>query len=80
LTCSREDEIQGNESELNYLRLQLKGIEVQCMAYIPEDEDPELLHSIRTWKADWNELRNKWAARKQTSYDPSSAEMSASQQ
>lgn len=46
-------------SELSFLRLQLRGIEVQCRSYVPVDADPELTESIENWKADWFALRAK---------------------
>ncbi|CAK7223759.1 hypothetical protein SCUCBS95973_005288 [Sporothrix curviconia] len=46
-------------SELSFLRLQLRGIEVQCRSYVPADADPELTESIENWKADWFALRAK---------------------
>lgn len=44
-------------SELSFLRLQLRGIEVRCRSYVPADADPELTESIENWKADWSALR-----------------------
>ncbi|CAK7217432.1 hypothetical protein SBRCBS47491_003164 [Sporothrix bragantina] len=46
-------------SELSFLRLQLRGIEVQCRSYVPADADPQLTESIENWKADWFALRAK---------------------
>ncbi|KAK1596132.1 uncharacterized protein LY79DRAFT_588268 [Colletotrichum navitas] len=50
-----EDELQENDSELTYLRLGLKAIEVQC----PNNADPDLAQSIQNWKADWSDLKRK---------------------
>ena len=46
-------------SELSFLRLQLRSIEVQCRPYIPADADPELAKCIENWKEDWFALRAK---------------------
>lgn len=46
-------------SELSFLRLQLRGIEVRCRSYVPAEADPELTESIENWKADWSALRAK---------------------
>ncbi|KAL1901399.1 hypothetical protein Sste5346_001804 [Sporothrix stenoceras] len=46
-------------SELSFLRLQLRGIEVRCRSYVPVGADPELTESIENWKADWSALRAK---------------------
>ncbi|GKT57098.1 hypothetical protein ColTof4_11252 [Colletotrichum tofieldiae] len=51
----REEELQENDSELTYLRLGLKAIEVQC----PTDVDADLAQSIQNWKADWSDLKRK---------------------
>ena len=64
-----EDEVQEAESDLRHLRLQLKAIEVQCLQYIPPDADPELVQSIQNWKADWANLKKKWASRRSTSFE-----------
>ncbi|KAK2026911.1 hypothetical protein LX32DRAFT_463196 [Colletotrichum zoysiae] len=50
-----EEELQENDSELTYLRLGLKAIEVQC----PNNTDPDLAQSIQNWKADWSDLKRK---------------------
>ncbi|KDN66013.1 hypothetical protein CSUB01_00679 [Colletotrichum sublineola] len=50
-----EEELQENDSELTYLRLGLKAIEVQC----PNNADPDLAQSIQNWKADWSDLKRK---------------------
>ncbi|EOO03548.1 hypothetical protein UCRPA7_892 [Phaeoacremonium minimum UCRPA7] len=64
-----QDEVQEAESDLRHLRLQLKAIEVQCLQYIPPDADPELVQSIQNWKADWANLKKKWASRRSTSFE-----------
>lgn len=70
--AARIGELEGaaaeDESELRYLRIQLRGIEAQCLGYIPEGADPELDQSIRSWKEDWTSLRDRWAARKGSSF------------
>ena len=63
-SCRREEDLAGQESDLTFLRLQLRSIEVQCAAYIPRDADPALRESIRNWKRDWSDLRTKWTERK----------------
>ena len=52
-----DDRLDDIDSELSFLRLQLRGIEVQCRSHIPKDADPELTESIANWKADWAALR-----------------------
>jgi len=70
---SSEDVMQANDSELSFLRLQLRSIEVQCLEYIPEGADQELIQSIQNWKHDWAELRNKWDVRRRHSHELGSA-------
>lgn len=70
--AARIDELEAavaeDESELRYLKIQLRGIEAQCAGYIPRGADPELDESIRSWKRDWDTLRDKWATRRGTSF------------
>ncbi|KAG8164069.1 hypothetical protein KVR01_005987 [Diaporthe batatas] len=61
-----EEAVEEDESELRYLKIQLRAIETQCAGYVPPGADPELEQSIRFWKRDWEELRDKWAARRGT--------------
>lgn len=63
-----EDIVADNEAELRHLRLELRAIEVQCMGYVPKGADPELTQSIRNWKDDWQELREKLASRRGSSF------------
>ncbi|EPE06469.1 hypothetical protein F503_02597 [Ophiostoma piceae UAMH 11346] len=55
--ADEDDRLDDIDSELSFLRLQLRGIEVQCRSHIPKDADPELTESIANWKADWAALR-----------------------
>lgn len=61
-----EEAVEEDESELRYLKIQLRAIETQCAGYVPPGADPDLEQSIRFWKRDWEELRDKWAARRGT--------------
>ncbi|KAF3765845.1 hypothetical protein M406DRAFT_356082 [Cryphonectria parasitica EP155] len=62
-----EDVVADHEAELKHLRLELRAIEVRCMGYVPEGADPELDRSIRNWKDDWRNLRERFAARRGSS-------------
>lgn len=68
VTGEFEDVVADNEAELRHLRLELRAIEVQCMAYVPKGADPELGQSIQNWKDDWHALREKWALRRGSSF------------
>lgn len=52
-----------HETELSHLRLDLRAIEAQCMAYVPADAHPELDASIHNWKDNWTRRRELCAAR-----------------
>jgi hypothetical protein len=56
-TTPSEEDLQENDSDLTFLRLGLKAIEVQC----PPNTDIELRQSIDNWKADWARLKQKRA-------------------
>ncbi|ETS77382.1 hypothetical protein PFICI_11256 [Pestalotiopsis fici W106-1] len=59
-----EAERNDGEMEVLNLQIQLKAIEVRCLAYVPKDADPDLLQSIDTWKAEWSALKRKKARKK----------------
>lgn len=59
-----EDDFDANQSELKYLRIQLKAIETQCSEFIPRDEDPELVQAIKNWKVDWEDIDRRSKARR----------------
>ena len=48
------------------MKIQLRAIEATCAGYVPKGADPDLEQSIRFWKRDWEELRDKWAVRRGT--------------
>lgn len=62
----REDDFESNQSELRFLRIQLKAIEAQCSQSVPRDEDEELSRSIMNWKGDWEDIDRRSKARRVT--------------
>lgn len=60
------------------LQIQLSAIEVQCLGYVPQDADPELVKSINHWKAEWDAVKRKRALRREES--ASAFELSREQQ
>ncbi|CAG8979125.1 hypothetical protein HYALB_00000258 [Hymenoscyphus albidus] len=56
-----EEDFDANQSELQFLRIQQKAIEVQ---YPKEVEDEDLTQSIQNWKIDWEEVDRKSKARR----------------
>lgn len=56
-----EEELQENDSEVSYLRLCLKAVEVQVPR---EGVDPYLVQSIRNFKEDWALAKEKRTAQR----------------
>lgn len=56
-----EHDFDANQSELQFLRIQQKAIEVQ---YPLECDDEDLTQSIQNWKIDWEEIDRKSKARR----------------
>lgn len=59
LTASSQEEYTKLLSNLSYLRIQLRSIEVRSEQYIPYNADAELTESIRNWKQEWAEVEMK---------------------
>ncbi|KAK8133915.1 hypothetical protein PG984_005927 [Apiospora sp. TS-2023a] len=62
-----EEEQSEGEMDILNLQIQLSAIEVQCLGYVPQDADPELMESINHWKAEWDAVKRKRALRKEES-------------
>lgn len=62
MTC-REKDNTDDEQELNYLKLQLRMIEVQALPYVSEIEE-DLSAGIQRWKLDWAEVENRHRKRR----------------
>ncbi|KAK7921153.1 hypothetical protein PG985_009175 [Apiospora marii] len=62
-----EDEQSEGEMDILNLQIQLSAIEVQCLGYVPQDADPELVESINHWKAEWDAVKRKRALKKEES-------------
>ncbi len=60
----RNSDIDTYQSELNFLKIQLKALEVQASRYIAREDDKELSEGIRSWKSDWMELDKQLKARR----------------
>ncbi|KAH8811763.1 hypothetical protein F5884DRAFT_855099 [Xylogone sp. PMI_703] len=65
-----EDNLEENQSELKYLRIQMQAIEVQCSPYLDPSEDEDLSQSIQNWKQDWETIDKRWKNRKKTAGAP----------
>ncbi|RDW62768.1 hypothetical protein BP5796_11070 [Coleophoma crateriformis] len=65
-----EEDYEACQSELKFLRLQLRAMEVQCLRHVPPDEDEELTESIRNWKVDWEDIDRRTKARRKKARIP----------
>ncbi|OBT63971.1 hypothetical protein VE03_06004 [Pseudogymnoascus sp. 23342-1-I1] len=54
----------STESELNFLRLQLRALEVQGLDYVQFNDDEELTQSILNWKQQWADVEQRTKARR----------------
>ena len=54
-----QDHLQEAQSELSYLHIWLKGIQAQCIQYMPEGGDPELCDAMQRWMDQYHELQRK---------------------
>jgi hypothetical protein len=59
-----EDDYEANQSELQFLRIQLQAIQTQYNEYLPQNRDEELSESIRNWKIDWEDIDRRSKARR----------------
>ncbi|KAG9235483.1 hypothetical protein BJ875DRAFT_459083 [Amylocarpus encephaloides] len=59
-----EDDFEANQSELKFLRMQMRALETQCYEYIPRERDEELAESIKNWKIDWEDIDRRSKARR----------------
>ncbi|KAI9820591.1 MAG: hypothetical protein M1827_004960 [Pycnora praestabilis] len=58
-----ESTIQENRSELTYLKLELKILEIQVSPYIPRDDNDGLKAGIERWKLDWQDVNRRMKTR-----------------
>lgn len=59
-----EEDFEANQSELKFLRIRLRALEVQCLQYVPLNEDQELSESIKNWRIDWEDIDRRTKARR----------------
>lgn len=64
LTRLRDADYASTESELNFLRLQLRALEVQGLDYVQFNDDEELTQSIINWKQQWADVEQRTKARR----------------
>lgn len=66
---NRDADLEASQSELTFLRLQLRALEVQCSAYIPFGADEDLSESIKNWKLEWADIDQRTKARRKKRKD-----------
>lgn len=60
----REKDIADDESELSYLKLQLRIIEIQTLPYVPKNDQDSLAAGIQRWKLDWADVDKRCRKRR----------------
>lgn len=60
----REKDIADDETELSYLKLQLRIIEIQTLPYVPKDDRDGLAAGIQRWKLDWADVDKRCRKRR----------------
>ena len=60
----REKDIADDESELSYLKLQLRIIEIQTLPYVPKEDQDSLAAGIQRWKLDWADVDKRYRKRR----------------
>lgn len=60
----RENESAKDQSELTFLKLNLRMLEIQAEPYIPKDDKDGLREGIRRWKLDWADVDQRRRARR----------------
>lgn len=60
----RERDIVDDESEMTYLKLQLRIIEVQTLPYWPQGDQDKLAAGIERWKRDWADVDERCRKRR----------------
>ncbi|MCJ1405348.1 hypothetical protein MMC11_008575 [Xylographa trunciseda] len=59
-----ETDITDDQSELTYLKLKLRILEIQGLPYIPANQRDDLAEGIDRWKLDWADVDSRFRARR----------------
>lgn len=62
--------MQDDQSELSYLKLKLRILEIQTLPYVPSKEKDQLAQGIRRWKLDWADVDRRFHARRRRKRRP----------
>ncbi|MCJ1259415.1 hypothetical protein MMC24_007252 [Lignoscripta atroalba] len=59
-----EADVIDDQSELTYLKLKLRILELQALPYVPTKEKDSLAEGIQRWKLDWAEVESRFRTRR----------------
>ncbi|MCJ1392461.1 hypothetical protein MMC18_005328 [Xylographa bjoerkii] len=59
-----ETDIADDQSELTYLKLKLRILEIQSLPHVPTSERDDLADGIHRWKLDWADVNSRFRARR----------------
>ena len=78
LSVNREQDITDDESELTYLKLQLRMLEIEAAPYLSTREHDSLAEGIRRWKLDWADVDSRFRMRRRRKYPGKTHSVSSS--
>ncbi|MCJ1237027.1 hypothetical protein MMC14_005011 [Varicellaria rhodocarpa] len=58
-----EKDVTNDQTELTYLKLKLRILEIQTLPYVPVPEKDSLSRGIKVWKQDWADVENRFRVR-----------------
>ena len=64
LCANRDQDLIDDESELTYLKLKLRILEIEAAPHVPTGEQSSLAEGIRIWKLDWADVDNRFRMRR----------------
>jgi len=63
------NDLSYNHSEILFLKLQLKALEVQASPVLDQSQDKSLLEGIERWKQDWKDVDRRFTGRRDAHKD-----------
>lgn len=63
------NDLSYNHSEILFLKLQLKALEVQASPVLDQSQDKSLLEGIERWKQDWKDVDKRFTGRRHAHKD-----------
>ena len=59
-----EADTSDDQSELTYLKLKIRILEIQALPHVPLEEKDSLAQGIRRWKLDWADVESRMHTRR----------------